>query len=86
MCTPYHGTGSRTRGPHLETSQTRPSKRTTSQAMDSTAPGISGVASMDVAMAHAVGARRGAPVVLTVDAAGPHAQGHVFHLAASGIC
>jgi putative RNA 2'-phosphotransferase len=32
-----------------------------------------------------VGARRGAPVVLTVDAAAMHAGGHTFYQAANGV-
>ena len=32
-----------------------------------------------------VGARRGRPVVLTVDAAAMHAAGHVFRLSANGV-
>jgi putative RNA 2'-phosphotransferase len=35
--------------------------------------------------ATAVGARHGRPVVLTVDAAGMAAAGHVFHLSANGV-
>ncbi len=37
------------------------------------------------ATARAVGARRGRPVVLTVDAAGLHAGGQLFHRAANGV-
>ena len=32
-----------------------------------------------------VGARRGAPVILTVDAAAMHAAGHAFYQAANGV-
>lgn len=32
-----------------------------------------------------VGARRGRPVVLTVDAGAMHAAGHVFHISANGV-
>ncbi|MCF1509423.1 RNA 2'-phosphotransferase [Streptomyces glomeratus] len=32
-----------------------------------------------------VGARRGRPVVLTVDAAAMHRDGHVFHMSANGV-
>lgn len=41
--------------------------------------------SPDPATARAVGARRGRPVVLTVDAAGLHAAGHTFHRAGNGV-
>lgn len=41
--------------------------------------------SIDIATASAVGARRGRPVILTVDAAGMHADGYVFHVAANGV-
>ncbi len=41
--------------------------------------------SADAATARQVGARRGKPVILTVDAAGMHAHGHVFHQAANGV-
>jgi putative RNA 2'-phosphotransferase len=41
--------------------------------------------SADVATARQVGARRGRPVVLAVDAAGLHAAGHPFYLAANGV-
>jgi len=41
--------------------------------------------SPDVATARAVGARRGVPVVLTVDAAGMHRQGLAFYLSANGV-
>ena len=41
--------------------------------------------SADVATAQLVGRRRGAPVVLVVDAAGAHAAGHVFRRASNGV-
>jgi putative RNA 2'-phosphotransferase len=41
--------------------------------------------SRDVATAAAVGARRGAPVVLAVDAAALHAAGHGFRQASNGV-
>jgi putative RNA 2'-phosphotransferase len=41
--------------------------------------------SVDVPTAVTVGARRGAPVVLRVDAAGMHRAGHEFFLAANGV-
>jgi putative RNA 2'-phosphotransferase len=41
--------------------------------------------SADVATATAVGARRGAPVVLAVDAATLHAAGHEFRQASNGV-
>ena len=41
--------------------------------------------SADVATARSVGARRGAPVVLAVDAAGLHAAGHEFRQASNGV-
>jgi putative RNA 2'-phosphotransferase len=41
--------------------------------------------SADVATARTVGARRGDPVVLRVDAAGLHAAGHTFYRAANGV-
>jgi len=41
--------------------------------------------SADLATATAVGARRGRPVVLRVNAAGMHAQGHEFFRAANGV-
>lgn len=41
--------------------------------------------SSDVATASAVGARRGAPVVLEVNAAGMHAAGGTFHLSENGV-
>ena len=41
--------------------------------------------SQDVATAEAVGRRRGAPVVLVVDAAGAHRDGHEFHRASNGV-
>ena len=41
--------------------------------------------SADQATATAVGARRGPPVVLRVDAAGMHAAGHEFRCAANGV-
>lgn len=41
--------------------------------------------SADTATATAVGARRGRPVVLEVDAAGMHAAGHEFFRAANGV-
>jgi putative RNA 2'-phosphotransferase len=41
--------------------------------------------SADVATARTVGARRGRPVVLRIDAAGMHAGGAVFHLASNGV-
>ncbi len=41
--------------------------------------------SPDVATAERVGARRGRPVVLRVDAASMHAEGHEFRLSANGV-
>ena len=41
--------------------------------------------SADVATAQAVGRRRGAPVVLVVDAAGAHAAGREFRRASNGV-
>ncbi|SFY51444.1 RNA 2'-phosphotransferase [Streptomyces sp. F-1] len=41
--------------------------------------------SADRATATRVGARRGRPVVLTVDAAAMHRDGHVFHRSANGV-
>jgi putative RNA 2'-phosphotransferase len=41
--------------------------------------------SPDVPMAVRVGARRGKPVVLAVDAGRMHADGHVFRLSANGV-
>jgi putative RNA 2'-phosphotransferase len=41
--------------------------------------------SPDVATARAVGRRRGAPVVLAVDAAGAHLAGHEFRRASNGV-
>jgi putative RNA 2'-phosphotransferase len=41
--------------------------------------------SPDVATARAVGRRRGTPVVLLVDAAGAHAEGHEFRRASNGV-
>ncbi|MEU2303584.1 RNA 2'-phosphotransferase [Streptomyces misionensis] len=41
--------------------------------------------SADRATATRVGARRGRPVVLTVDAAALHQDGHVFHRSANGV-
>ncbi|WP_214325440.1 RNA 2'-phosphotransferase [Nonomuraea sediminis] len=41
--------------------------------------------SPDVETATKVGSRRGAPVILTVDAAAMHAGGHVFHRSANGV-
>ena len=41
--------------------------------------------SPDVATATAVGARRGAPVVLEIDAAAMHSAGHRFMLSANGV-
>lgn len=41
--------------------------------------------SADEATAAVVGKRRGAPVILRVDAAGLHARGHDFFLAANGV-
>ena len=41
--------------------------------------------SADVGTARTVGARRGRPVVLRVDAAGMHAAGLVFHRATNGV-
>jgi putative RNA 2'-phosphotransferase len=41
--------------------------------------------SADPDAAATVGARRGEPVVLRVDAAAMHAGGHVFHVAANGV-
>jgi putative RNA 2'-phosphotransferase len=32
-----------------------------------------------------VGARRGQPIVLAVDASAMHADGHVFHVSANGV-
>lgn len=41
--------------------------------------------SVDRGTAERVGARRGRPVVLTVDAAGMHASGHEFRVSANGV-
>lgn len=41
--------------------------------------------SAETATARAVGGRRGKPVVLMVDAARMHADGHVFYLSANGV-
>ncbi|CAL9526735.1 RNA 2'-phosphotransferase [Streptomyces sp. enrichment culture] len=41
--------------------------------------------SADRATATRVGARRGRPVVLSVDAAAMHRDGHVFHVSANGV-
>jgi putative RNA 2'-phosphotransferase len=41
--------------------------------------------SPDIPTARTVGARRGRPVILAVDAAGAHAAGLVFHRAANGV-
>jgi putative RNA 2'-phosphotransferase len=41
--------------------------------------------SLDPATARAVGARRGRPIILTVDAARMHAEGHTFHQATNGV-
>lgn len=41
--------------------------------------------SADRETANRVGARRGRPVVLSVDAAAMHRDGHVFHLSANGV-
>ncbi|CAM5596780.1 putative RNA 2'-phosphotransferase OS=Streptomyces alboniger OX=132473 GN=kptA PE=3 SV=1 [Streptomyces alboniger] len=41
--------------------------------------------SADRGTAGRVGARRGRPVVLTVDAAAMHRDGHVFHVSANGV-
>ena len=41
--------------------------------------------SADPATARTVGARRGAPVILTVDAAGLHAAGHAFYRSENGV-
>ncbi|MFI6602696.1 RNA 2'-phosphotransferase [Nonomuraea sp. NPDC050536] len=41
--------------------------------------------SPDVETATKVGSRRGAPVILTVDAATMHTGGHVFHHSANGV-
>jgi putative RNA 2'-phosphotransferase len=41
--------------------------------------------SADEHTAHAVGARRGTPVILRIDAAGMHAAGHRFYRAANGV-
>ena len=41
--------------------------------------------SSDSATATSVGARRGAPVVLSVDAAAMHASGSVFHVTSNGV-
>ncbi|WP_341716678.1 RNA 2'-phosphotransferase [Micromonospora sp. FIMYZ51] len=41
--------------------------------------------SVDVATATAVGARRGDPIVLSIDAAGMHAGGCTFYRAANGV-
>lgn len=47
------------------------------------------LAGVDVASSRAgglqVSARRGAPVILTVDAAAMHAAGHAFYQAANGV-
>ncbi|WP_312107961.1 RNA 2'-phosphotransferase [Stenotrophomonas indicatrix] len=41
--------------------------------------------SLDHETAHQVGARRGAPVILSVHAGRMHADGHVFHRSANGV-
>lgn len=41
--------------------------------------------SSDVATATKVGSRRGKPIVLQVDAAAMHQQGHIFYLSANGV-
>ncbi|QNP71664.1 RNA 2'-phosphotransferase [Streptomyces roseirectus] len=41
--------------------------------------------SPDLATATRVGARRGRPVILTVDSAAMHRDGHVFHVSANGV-
>ncbi|MFD8740948.1 RNA 2'-phosphotransferase, partial [Streptomyces sp. NPDC059618] len=41
--------------------------------------------SADRETANRVGARRGRPVVLAVDAAAMHREGHVFHVSANGV-
>jgi putative RNA 2'-phosphotransferase len=41
--------------------------------------------SADTATAATVGARRGEPVILSIDAAGMHSDGHEFYLAANGV-
>ncbi|WP_313415404.1 RNA 2'-phosphotransferase [Stenotrophomonas sp.] len=41
--------------------------------------------SLDRQTAHQVGARRGAPVILSVNAGRMHADGHVFHRSANGV-
>jgi putative RNA 2'-phosphotransferase len=41
--------------------------------------------SLDRQTAQQVGARRGAPVILSVDAGRMHADGHVFHRSANGV-
>lgn len=41
--------------------------------------------SPDEQTAHKVGARRGDPVILEIDAAGMHADGHVFHVSENGV-
>jgi putative RNA 2'-phosphotransferase len=41
--------------------------------------------SADIGTARAVGARRGDPVVLRIDAAGMHRDGHAFYRAANGV-
>lgn len=41
--------------------------------------------SADRATATRVGARRGRPVVLSVDAGAMHRDGHVFHVSANGV-
>lgn len=41
--------------------------------------------SLDRETAHQVGARRGAPVILSVHAGRMHADGHVFHRSANGV-
>ncbi|MGG6343673.1 RNA 2'-phosphotransferase [Stenotrophomonas indicatrix] len=41
--------------------------------------------SLDRETAHQVGARRGAPVILSVHAGRMHAEGHVFHRSANGV-
>lgn len=41
--------------------------------------------SPDVETARKVGARRGQPVILTIDAARMHAAGHVFYRSENGV-
>lgn len=68
----YHGTVARFL-PHIRVQGLRPGSRTHVHL------------SADTRTAASVGARRGQPVILTVDAAGMHRDGHAFYRAANGV-